>query len=110
MVTIPFVKAMTPKEVSVNKLTEIPGFVIEAFNNLLKKKYHPRAASTLIYQGEVIKEMIKLAPYELKKSEIYEYRYLDIESVFTAQGWKVKYCYCPDANNTDEHYFEFLVG
>ena len=42
MVTIPFVKPLSPKEVSVNKLAEIPGFVIEAFNNLLKKEFQRR--------------------------------------------------------------------
>ncbi len=91
MVTLPFVKAMTPKEVSVNKLAEIPGFVIEAFNNLLKLDFHPRAGYAILKKEDVINEIIKLAPYELSREEIYKYRYLDIEGVFTLQGWDVSF-------------------
>lgn len=106
MVTIPFVKPLSPKEVSVNKLAEIPGFVIEAFNNLLKKEFHPRAGQAIFKKGELISEIIRLAPYEVSITEIYKYRYLDIERVFMTKGWNVRFV-SPNDEDSSAEYFEF---
>lgn len=106
MVTIPFVKALSPKEVSVNKLTEIPGFVIEAFNNLLKIEYHPRAGQALLKKGDLISEIMRLAPYDVTLDEIFKYRYLDVEGVFALKGWQVRFI-SPNENDSSADYFEF---
>lgn len=74
-------KIFTPKDAKEHKLASIPDFVYQAFNNLLAKNYD--AYSTVILQGEVITEIIRLCPSDdITVQTIWENKWLDVEDEY----------------------------
>lgn len=83
-------KTFTPKDAKGHKLASIPDFVYQAFNNLLAKNYD--AYSTVILQGEVITEIIRLCPSDdITVQTIWENKWLDVEDEYRKNGWEVEY-------------------
>lgn len=95
-------KPIRPSEVANLKRTVIPSEVIEAFNELILKDF--AAGSATVIQ----KEVVKLAEQKLKLSQPkphFDMHWLDVEDMYRAEGWKVKYdkpAYC-------ENYDAFFV-
>ena len=93
-------KPITPQECSAQQGSDIPEFVIEAVNNLLKKRYRARRAS--FTQDEVIAEIQRLSP-NTERQEIFDKNWLDFEPLYRRSGWEVEfdkpgYCEQYDAN------------
>ena len=88
---------LTPIEVRAKHVESIPGFVIEAFNQLLVNKSKVNSKSTTITQDEAMELVLKLAPIGTSRSDIFEKGWMDIEPIFKAYGWTVEYdkpAYC----------------
>lgn len=99
-------KPLTPKELAGSAGTDIPELIIEAVNNLLKKKYRRGQDSVILKQADIMAEIIRLNP-ELKPATVYENGWMDFEPVFERAGWVVKYdkpAYCETYAAT----FEFI--
>jgi len=80
-------KPLSPDEVYDNP--DVPDFVIEAVNKLLKQQF--RNGSCTLKQDEITDEIIKIAPEGVTKTELYKKHYMDFEIVYRNAGWKVEY-------------------
>jgi hypothetical protein len=98
---MPKVEAISPEEVVAKKKSLMPDEAIEAFNEMIAENLSCSRAS--VRQDEVVKRMVSKG---LKKNEIYEKGWLDVEEIFRAKGWKVAYDK-PGYNESYEAYFVF---
>lgn len=99
-------KPISPDEISNNLAEILPHAVISAINNLLKDSYRGHGSVT-IKQKDVVAEIMRLNP-AITKEEIFAKKYLDIEQLYSRNGWVVKY----DKPAYDENYdafFEFTA-
>lgn len=86
------VRPITPDEVVPQKKSSLPSFVIQAFNNLIAKFFSGGRAE--FEQNLVIEEIQKLAKekgVKLKREDIFDLHYLDVEEIFEEAGWRVEY-------------------
>ena len=112
------VKAITPEEVS----QEIPDYVIIGANECIKEHYIEDKKCSHFTQDELI-EKITDAYYRIYpltpmnsdtlRAELFKKHYLDIEPIYRAAGWIVKYdkpAYCEsyDANFTFSKNYDIL--
>jgi len=88
-----FAKAIKPSEVADLKKNLLPGYVLEAFNQCIAAGYD--GVSSKVYQGEVVARILMLAVMAgddgLTRDDIYKRKFLDVEPIFEAEGWKVYY-------------------
>jgi hypothetical protein len=82
------VKPISPNEIIENLEKIIPPVVIEAVNNLLTKNY--RGGRTVIFQDDIISEIIKLDGSYLR-DQIFGEKMLDFEEIYRKNGWSVEY-------------------
>jgi len=93
-------KPISPDEINI----ELPDFVIEAVNSLIKKKY--RGGEFSFTAKEVIAEGRKSVYPEAKK-DWYGEKWMDFEKVFEEYGWDVTY-EAPSYGDSDfESYYKF---
>lgn len=94
------VKPIKPEQVnSDSKSSSFPDEVIEAFNELIVKNM--RNNSSMIYQKDVVN--LIASKLSISKQKVYDEEYLDVESLYEKQGWKVYYDkpgYCEDYEPT----------
>lgn len=69
--------------------TTIPGFVYNAFNQLIMQNFNHQTQEARIKQSEVIEYLMR--QYNICKDEIFAKHYLDVEKAYEAQGWGVDY-------------------
>ena len=101
------VEPIKPDDVLLLKAKIIPPEVIQAFNNLIVKKYD--GCSAYIKQPEVVNEILKLMGMDYtveNKSKIFYNHWLDIENFYRKAGWKVLYD-TPDYNESGDALFKF---
>ena len=94
------VKALSPKEI----VYDIPDFVIEAVNTLLRKEFRGKEctikAKDIIAEGRNSKTG-KTHP----NKDWYKEHWMDFENIFREQGWKVEYNQpCYGDSNFDAYY------
>ena len=96
------IKPIRPEEITHN----IPDFVIEAVNKLIKKNWNGREA--IIKQDEIMALISSNDPNDDKPSrrEIYEHNWLDFENLYREAGWVVMYDK-PGYNERYDAYFQF---
>lgn len=80
---------------------EFPEFVVSAFNECIKRNWNGREAK--IKQDEVISAMLKTR--KVKRNQIFDNNYLDIEPLYESQSWRVEY----DKPGYNENYEPFFV-
>lgn len=93
------VKPLAPDEV----FLEIPDFVIEAVNTLLRKKWDGTKA--VILQEDIL-NMICNKEEGPSRTDVFDYNWLDFENLYREAGWLVKYDH-PGYNENYKAYFEF---
>lgn len=94
------VKPLSPNEI----VFDIPDFVIEAVNTLLRKNY--RGTECTIKAKDIIAEGQRLGKADSNKDWFQE-KWMDFEKLFAAQGWKVEY-ESPSLGDSDfEAYYKF---
>tara|TARA_R110000796_G_scaffold136095_1_gene252116 strand:- start:1310 stop:1633 length:324 start_codon:yes stop_codon:yes gene_type:complete len=97
------VQPLSPREIMEDMPNIIPPVVIQAVNNLLKKKY--RGQSATIKTKELLIEIRSLGGPS--KETLYADKSFDFESIFRAQGWKVKYDQPSYGDSNYDAYYEF---
>ena len=101
------IKPIKPSEVQSEKDTTIPDEIIEATNNLIVKRWDGNHA--IIKQDHIVEAAMRLFKQNGKehtRDELFDNRWMDIESVFQKAGWKVTYD-GPGYNETYPATFEF---
>lgn len=103
------IKPITPQEVEEAKKNDIPSFVIEAVNKLLKKKWDGKKA--IITQDEIINEMKPSSVLGLVngvsfRRQVFANHWLDFEKTYEESGWKVEYDK-PSYGESYKAYFKF---
>jgi hypothetical protein len=101
------VNPITPGEASKRKLKDIPDFVIEAFNDLIVRKFSGSQAT--VKQDEVVElimEKAKEAKVDVTRDQLFENHWLDVEPYFMRAGWKVDFDK-PGYNESYDAYFVF---
>lgn len=96
-----------PSEVGPKKAQTMPPEVFEAFNELIVKHWDGRSATVL--QSDVVNLILAkmtLSKPEIKRSDLYDNHYLDVESHYRKAGWVVKYD-SPACNESYPATFEF---
>lgn len=91
-------KPFSPAEARAAREKVFPDFVIEAFNTLIAKNLS--GGESTVVQNDVINEILKRGLEGLTRQQIFDNRYLDVEDIYTKQGWKVEY----DKPGWDESY------
>lgn len=80
------VKPIRPNEVEKAKAQSFPDAVIESFNELIKRHFTGRSAT--FTQDEVVK---LIASKGLKRKDIFDNHWLDVEPTYRDIGWKVEF-------------------
>lgn len=93
------VKPITPQEVT----HEIPDFVINAVNGLIKQKWDGHEA--VIKQDEIMNIISSNDVDDPRPThkEVYDHKWLDFENLYEKAGWECKYF----NYETWDAYFEF---
>lgn len=88
-------KPITPQECKEQQSgSDIPEFVIDAVNNLLRK--HCRNVSITLKQNEIIDEICRVN-INVSRTQIFANKWLDFEPLFERAGWDIVYdkpAYC----------------
>lgn len=84
-------KPITPEEILKYK-THLPDFVVEAVNELIKKKWN--GASATIRQTELIVKILKIMPADeqspiTRRQSLFDNHWLDVEPAYRHAGWNV---------------------
>lgn len=93
---------ITPSEVVALKQTIIPDTVIDVFNELIAKGWN--GGQSRVMQDEAAN--LIASRLDIKRHEVFNNHYLDVEPIYKAAGWKVYYdkpAYCENY----EAYFIF---
>lgn len=98
------VQPISPADVAKQKKADFPPLVIQAFNEMIAKKFSGVAAT--VFQDEVT----KLIAEKLGCSEklVYERGWLNVEEIYKEAGWKVMY-EKPAYNETGRSFYTFRV-
>lgn len=102
-------KPITPNAAAKSKISSIPQEVIESFNEFLGERFNGKDEVT-IKQDEVVKKILtklKLKDDKITRHDIFENGWLDIETIFGKEGWKVTYTKGA-YYETFEPYFDFV--
>lgn len=75
-----------PTELAAYKSVLLPDAVIQSFNELIAEKFADGRA--VVEQRAVVARMVLKG---LDRDDIYAHGYLDVEEIYRATGWKVKY-------------------
>lgn len=83
------VKPISPSEIAEKKKEIIPDFVIEAWNKAIAQKWSNN--KSYIDQDYIVEQIILSSPTEIDRTTVFDEKWLDIEDIYEAEGWKVKY-------------------
>lgn len=100
--------AFSPAETQAQKAKQIPQWFLNVVNDLLVEKYNTSQRIT-IKKDEIIERALKEAynvNVDITRKGIFDFGYLNFESVYEARGWKVTY-HSPDYTESYDSYFEF---
>lgn len=104
------VKPISPVEAENEHRGTIPDSIIKAFNTLIIKNYEPINKTSIVKQDEVL-DMVCGDPDSgmLKRDDVFDNHWLDVEDIYREQGWKVKYDKPGYNEESFKPYFEFSV-
>lgn len=80
-------KPIRPSQVVEVQTRQIPDGVFEIFNELISQNWD--GERSLVKQDVVVQRVLK--KYDIARSEIFDKRYLDVESSYRKAGWNVEY-------------------
>ena len=101
---------ITPEEAKKAKISSIPDYVFQAFNELLAENF--AEYGTIIYQHEALKRIISLYPYIIENDKdgivnsLFVNHWLDIVKFYERAGWDVTYNKPPYYE--DYPYYKFI--
>lgn len=109
---------ISPDEVVASKQIQLPDVVIECFNELIAKYWNGRESTfNLDEAANLIADRVDVSliadflsdhnvTVDLKRQAVFQNRWLDVEYVYRANGWKVEYDR-PGYNETYPSTFRF---
>ena len=95
-------RPLTPDEAAGHKAAVLPEEVIEVFNDLIARNWNGRTAT--VAQEDAVQALS--ARLGIARDEVFGRQLLDVEPVYQAQGWQVRYDK-PGWNESYGAYFEF---
>lgn len=101
--------ALKPKEVAPSIASCIPEYVVEVYNDLIRKNFNGHSAQVKLEDAKqaVSRAVVQQNPeFELSVARSFaeENRYWDIEPIFEDAGWKVEFNKKCIGDNFDSHY------
>ena len=97
------VKPISPSDVVIQKVKDLPDEVIECWNKIIAKKWNGHS-SVIIQQAEIVAELTNVM--NVGRFQVFENGWLNIESLYRENGWKVEYD-SPGYNETYPASFKF---
>ena len=103
---------ITPEEAEKAKISSIPDYVFQAFNELLAENFVGNVG-TIIYQHEVLKRIINIYPYIIENDKdsivnsLFVNHWLDIEKFYEMAGWEVTFSQ-PSYYEDFDPYYKFI--
>lgn len=91
-----------PEDVTETKRGNFPPEVMQAWNDIIAKNFSN--GSSFIRQNEIAEAIAK--KLDITRTEVFDNKYLDIEDIYRAHGWKVEYDK-PGYNESYEASFTF---
>ena len=98
-------RPITPEEVRAMRIDFIPSVIFETINTMICEKFDGKSAT--LKQEDILLRVCNESS-GLTRQEIFNKHYLDIESFYREQGWKVEYDK-PGYNETYPATFTFSV-
>lgn len=98
-------KPIRPSEIAAKRLEQIPDSVIDCWNNIIAEKWSASERCSTVLQDDIIALLLEKHS-TIERTDIFDKHWLDIEDIYRAQGWLVKY----DKPHYSENYkanFEF---
>ena len=102
---------ITPEEAEKAKISSIPDYVFQAFNELLAENF--AEYGTIIYQHEVLKRIINIYPHIIENEKdsivnsLFVNHWLDIEKFYERAGWEVTF-FQPSYYEDFDPYYKFI--
>ena len=96
-------KPISPSEAQ-DYVSDIPDYIIDIFNTLIKKSY--RNGRAIVYQKEV-ERFVESMVGGKQLNQAFDNGWFDVEELYENEGWKVLYDK-PGYNETYEAYYEFI--
>ena len=96
------IKPISPDEVTIQKVKDIPDEVIECWNKAIAKKWKGHGIIT-IQQKSIVTELA--LTMNVDRHQIFENGWLDIERLYRENGWNVEY----DGPGYNESYSAFFT-
>lgn len=96
------VKPISPDEVIEKKKEEIPDFVIEEFNKVIAEKWDGKRST--VFQDDIVNRIVNRSPLLINRRHVYDHHWLDVEDIYRAQGWVVKYDKPHYTENYEAHF------
>ena len=100
------VKPIKPEEVKPVK-PEFPDFVIEAFNELIQKKWDENKGRSIVKQEDAIQTILAKSSQSgepIQRGDIFSNNYLDVEDLYRKNGWAVEYMKQPYYSDEDDFF------
>ena len=103
---------ITPEEAKKAKISSIPDYVFQAFNELLAENFVENVG-TIIYQHEVLKRIINIYPYIIEDDKdsivnsLFVNHWLDVEKFYQRAGWEVTF-HEPTYYEDFDPYYKFI--
>lgn len=104
------VKPIKPNEILEKKLEAIPKEMIQAVNELIALKWN--GTSSTVRQDDLLAKYFELSGQENNRNNrdtVFDNNYLEIEEIYSDNGWNVKYSKPDYRETTFEPYFTFTV-
>ena len=103
---------ITPEEAEKAKISSIPDYVFQAFNELLAENFVGNVG-TIIYQHELLKRIINIYPYIIEDDKdsivnsLFVNHWLDVEKFYQRAGWEVTF-HKPAYYEDFDPYYNFI--
>jgi hypothetical protein len=102
-------KPITPRQAKEAKKTNIPEYVIDAFNKFIVENLDNSGRASF-KQKNIVRYIIETASLNgdsLTSGIIYNNKWLDVEAIYAEVGWEVRY-ESPCIGEDFDAYFEFV--
>lgn len=94
-------RPISPRDVALEKAKQIPAAVFDAFNAEIGTRFDGQSAT--VKQEAIVARLVAAG---LKRSEVFDKGWLNVEEVYREVGWRVHY-EKPGYNETGSAYFVF---
>ena len=99
-------KPITPAEAQKKRFSNLPAFVIEAWNDMISQNMRGNRSDFL--QDDIIERIISGAMSKITRSDVFHRGWLDVEPMYREAGWKVVYDK-RTYNETHKSRFSFII-